>query len=71
MSKRAVFVHPSGLCQIMGTLDDFPRPPVTAEGFTVQGRLVPFASLYRMTPRAAFYKEPIVPAGYTFHEAQR
>lgn len=55
----------------MGTLDDFPRPPVTAENFTAQGRLVPFASLVRVTTRAAFYKEPMVPAGYTFHEAQR
>jgi len=71
--KRIVFVHPSGLHQIMGTDGDLPAPalPVTAGPFEALGRRVEFASLYRMTSRGAFYREPIVPAEHTFHEAQR
>lgn len=68
MSKRIVFVHPGGLHQIMGTDAAF---PVTAENFVALGRTVPFASLYRMTPRSAYYKEPIAPASSRFNEAQR
>jgi len=68
-SKRVVFVHPSGLCQIMGTLDEFPQPPVSAECFEALGRTVPFASLYRVTPRAAYYKEPMRDCGDWYSNA--
>ncbi len=71
MTKRIVFVHPDGLHQIMGTDAKFPSLPVTAENFEVRGRRVAFASLYRVTTRAAYYREPITPASYTFNEAQR
>lgn len=77
LAKRIVFIHPDGLMQIMGTDDGMPSLPVTAEGFAVQGRTVPFASLVRVTSRAAYYKEPLVPATtmgpatITFHPEQR
>lgn len=71
MSKRIVFVHPSGLHEIVGTTDTLPELPIVAQGFTLQGREVPFASLFRVSHRAAFYKEPMVPASYSFHKEQR
>jgi hypothetical protein len=71
MTKRIVFVDADGLHIIMGTDAEFPTLPITAQNFVVRGRTVPFASLYRVTTRAAFYREPIVPASYTFHEQQR
>lgn len=56
----------------MGTDEGFDPLPVTAEGFTTRGRVVPFASLFKVTTRAAFYKEPMVPASSkTFHAEQR
>jgi hypothetical protein len=69
--KRIVFLRPDGIAQIMGTDESFETLPVTAENFVAGGRLVPFASLYRVTPRAAWYKEPIAPGSRTLHEAQR
>lgn len=74
MRKRVIFQRPDGLMQIMGTSDDFPdgQLPVTAENFYSLGDVIPFASLVRVTPRAAIYKTPIVPqARDTFHEAQK
>lgn len=78
MSKRIVFVHPDGLHQIVGATDgelpvtlQFVGPDGQPVPFQARGRVVPFASLVRVTPRAAFYKEPLVPSSYTFHEAQR
>ncbi len=71
MTKRIVFVDHDGLHIIMGTDAEFPTLPVTAQNFEVRGRRVAFASLYKVTTRAAYYREPIVPASYTFHEAQR
>jgi hypothetical protein len=71
VSKRIVFVDKDSTHIIMGTDDEFPQLPVTAEHFEVRGRIVPFASLYKVTTRAAFYREPITPASYTFNEAQR
>lgn len=65
--KRVVFVHPDGLHQILGTTAGFERLPVTAENFQTRGRVVPFASLVRVTSRAAYYREPIIPGPYTFH----
>lgn len=66
--KRVVFVHPDGLHQICGVSDAL---PVTIEGFQALGRPVAFASLVRVTPRAAFYKEPTTPASYRFDTAQQ
>lgn len=71
MTKRIVFIHPDGMRQIMGTDEGFDTLPIVAENFEVRGRIVPFASLVRVTTRAAYYKEPMVPASYTFHEAQK
>ena len=59
ITKRILFLRPDGIYQIMGTNAEFPTLPVTAEGFEAGGRLIPFASLYRVTPRAAYYKEPM------------
>jgi hypothetical protein len=69
--KRIVFVHPNGLHQIIGTDAPFPALPVTAEGFHALGREVAFASLVKVTTRAAFYKEPLIPASAGFHAAQQ
>ena len=69
---RIVFVHPDGLHQIMGTDEGMATLPVTAEGFVVLGRAVPFASLYRVTPRIAYYKEPMMPSTHsTFNPRQQ
>ncbi len=70
--KRIVFIHPDGLFQIMGTDDGMAKLPVVAEEFEAGGRLVEFASLVRVTPRAAYYKEPMEPGvSYTFDERQK
>jgi len=71
--KRVVFVHDDGIHQILGTATD---PPVAlvpeGDAIEVRGRIIPFASLYRVTTRAAYYKAPTVPSsGQTLHEAQR
>ena len=73
--KRVVFIHPDGLHQILGVLGTADAPvalPVTVEGFTVLGRLVPFASLVKVKRGAAYYKEPMLPtSAQSFHEAQQ
>lgn len=71
MNKRLVFVHPDGLHQIIGHGEGLSALPVALPKFQVRGRTVQFSSLYRVTPRMALYREPIVPASYTFHEAQQ
>ena len=79
MGKKIVFVHPDGLHQIIGATDTQPPTVLQFRGpdgvvvpFEIRGRVVPFASLYRVTRRAAYYKEPLVPgASHTFHEAQQ
>jgi hypothetical protein len=71
VTKRIVFQHPDGIMQIMGTWGDDAPLPVTAENFVARGRNVQFASLVRATPRAAYYKEPMMPASYTMHAEQR
>ena len=71
ITKRILFLRQDGIYQIMGTDAKFPTLPVTAEGFEAGGRLIPFASLYRVTSRAAFYKEPMVPSNYTFDPRQK
>lgn len=77
MNKRLVFVHPDGLHQILGTVDqatlkvDAP-PPVVLPPITLRGAEIPFSSLYRVTTRAALYKAPVIPtSANTFHEAQK
>lgn len=73
-AKRVVFVHDDGIHQILGT---FPgQAPVTLvpdnASIQVRGRIIPFASLYRVTSRAAYYKAPTVPQSFnTFHEVQK
>lgn len=67
--KRIVFRHPDGIYQIVGVVagDDL---AVTSERIELRGRVIPFASLYKVTTRAAYYKEPLVPSSYIFHRAQ-
>ena len=69
MDKRVVFLHPDGIYEICG-VEQEPRI-ITAENFTLRGRFIEFASLFKVTTRAAYYREPIVPASNGFHEAQR
>lgn len=69
--KRIVFLHPNGIAQIMGTDEGFPELPVTAGEFVAMGRLVPFASLVRVTERVAYYREPLVPGSYNFDPRQQ
>ena len=71
MTKRLVYIHPDGLHQILGHAGGLPKLPEVLPKFEVNGRLVPFCSLFKVTQRAAYYKEPLVPAANTFHEAQR
>ena len=69
MTKRLVFLHPDGIAQILGEWS--PDMPHTAEGFTLRGRLIPFASLVKVTGRAVYFREPMIPASYSFHAAQQ
>lgn len=71
MPKRVVLIHPDGMRQICGVVEETTELPITVEGFSALGRDVPFASLVRVTARAAYYKEPMVPSSYSFHSAQR
>jgi hypothetical protein len=69
--KRIVFHHPDGMMQIMGWWGDDAPLPITAENFVARGRKVPFASLVRTTPRAAYYKEPMTPQSYSSFDARQ
>lgn len=69
--KRIVFTDRDGQAHILGTDAKLASLPVTAEDFPLRDRVVPFASLVRVTPRAAYYVEPMAPASRTFHEQQR
>jgi hypothetical protein len=69
MTKRVVFLHPDGIPQILGEWS--PDLPITAENFTLRGRLIEFASLVKVTQRAVFFREPMLPASYSFDAAQR
>lgn len=74
MSKRAVFVHDDGIHQILGVIEAEPPVVLAGDGAVIQtrGRTIPFASLYRVTTRAAFYRAPIIPTtANKFHGAQR
>ena len=71
--KRLVFIHTqgphAGLHQILGVADEFPEG---AEKFEAMGRVVEFASLIKMTTRAAFYREVIKPMSFgSFDPRQR
>jgi hypothetical protein len=69
MTKRVVFLHPDGIPQILGEWS--PDLPITAENFTLRGRPIAFASVVKVTQRAVFFREPMIPASYTFDAAQR
>ena len=67
-------MHPNGLHQIIGHSGDLGKHkiPVVLPAFKTHGRVVEFSSLYRMTTRAAYFKEPMLPSsGQTFHENQK
>ena len=68
VGKRVVLVHPDGVRQILGVVEG--ELSVTAGPLQERGRDIPFVSLVRVTTRAAYYKEPLVPASYTFHDRQ-
>lgn len=72
MSKRVVFMD-RGVPTIVGVLEPDETVPVATDGpFEVNGRTVQFASLVRVTPRAVFFKEPMVPRSYgSMHPSQR
>lgn len=72
IGKRIIFVHPDGLCQIIGTDAGFESLPVVGEGFVIMGRSVEFCSLFRVTHRGAYYKEPMELSNHsTDHERQK
>lgn len=73
MSKRAVFVHSDGLHQIIGLVNQDIPVTLAGEGTVIQlrDRVIPFASLIKVTERVAFYKEPMIPASYTFDKRQQ
>ena len=63
-TKRVVFMD-GDVPTIMGALEPDEAAPVCTDGmFGCNGRNVAFASLVRVTPRAVFYKEPMVPRSY-------
>lgn len=73
--KRIVFMHDDGIHQILGVHAGELPVTLVPEGATailVRDKIIPFASLVRVTSRAAYYKMPMqnVPA-QTFSEAQR
>jgi hypothetical protein len=70
-AKRIVFMAASGMAVICG--EHSGELPVTLGPFTLLGTEVPFASLVRVTTRAAYYKAPVSPseANHTFHENQK
>jgi hypothetical protein len=70
--KRIVFLdRERDYAVIVGHDGDLASLPVTVQNFEVRGRVVPFASLVKVTTRAAYYSEPLVPASYTFAEGQK
>jgi hypothetical protein len=70
--KRVVLIHADGMAQILGTGTVGGDLPVTIGSFEALGREIPFASLYRVTSRAAYFKAPTVPKSFnTFHENQK
>lgn len=58
--KRIVFIH-GNLTLICGLLTEL---PVTLPPFEVLGETIPFASLVKVTSRAAYYKAPHVPQSF-------
>ncbi len=73
-NKRIVFIHDDGIHQIIGHCDG--ELPVTLAGdgavIETRGRQIPFASLVKVTARAAWYRAPVVPQSYgSFHKEQR
>lgn len=72
--KRLVFVHADGLHQIIGHSGDLGKHkiPVVMPPIDLRGRTIEFSSLYKVTPRAAYFKAPMLPvARNTFHEEQK
>ena len=76
IGKRIVYVGPAGTA-IIGWCPPDQELPVTLpledqQAFEILGRTVTFISLVRVTERAAYYKEPMVPRSYmSMHPAQR
>jgi hypothetical protein len=64
--KRIVFEdRETGINHIVGVWTEADGPhAVTAGPGELNGRIVPFVSLVRVTPRALFYREPLVPRSY-------
>jgi hypothetical protein len=73
--KRLVFIHADGLHQILGaTKGELPEAIHADDGSPIEmlpGRNVAFASLVRVTTRAAFYKEPMTPRSYGSFDARQ
>lgn len=68
--KRLVFEHATGLTALCGLWEG--PPPVVLPPFQVLGETIPFASLYKVTERAAYYRAPVVPKSYgSMHPAQK
>lgn len=68
--KRAVFLHASGIAEILGPVDG-PAPTTIAPLGTTFGP-VQFASLVKVTRAGAYYKAPLVPMSYaSMHPEQR
>ena len=71
--KRIIFTHRNGIQRIVG-VHDGPLPDAISIPFEVAGEQIEFANLVRVTNRAAFYREPIVPMTGRlgeFHPQQR
>jgi hypothetical protein len=71
--KRIIFEHADGVFQILGVHSG--ELPVTLAGdgaaIQVRGQVIPFASLYKVTTRAAWYRAPHTPNAKTFHASQK
>lgn len=68
--RRLIFQHASGLFRILGVVGEDAQP-ITLANFSAGDETIAFASLYKADGLALYYKEPMVPASYTFHQSQR
>lgn len=56
LERRIVFVHPSGLRQIVGRLEAMVLPPAHVGPVEVGGEVFERVALEDLTPRAAVYR---------------